>query len=279
MGTYTSKPSEQALPSSPFARLPYEIRSQIWLETLAPRVIFLHPHPRLSPRADTFAVPRSAEVLPPTAFQNPPSEASDNEARSVAPKLKFIWPDWYNKGHIYTHFDAARPLDYKGTAPPVALLVCKESRDIALQNGYRIAFKNTTHHLEGQYMYKKFWDSNQLREKGVWVNFERDLIMLDILWRNGHPVKNSIQPLRLLSKLAPGDVRCIKLLGLGGGKGPRLSRPWNAPHIYSFGILGGRPDLDRVHEWLLKLGFESLREVWVDDDYDTGECNWVGEMR
>jgi hypothetical protein len=43
--------------------------------------------------------------------------------------------------------------------------------------------------------------------------------MLDVLWENGHPVKTSIEPLHLLGKFAPENVRCIRFLGLGGRGG------------------------------------------------------------
>lgn len=44
-------PKALAQPTTPsaFESLPFEIREQIWLETLTPRLIYLHPHERLSP--------------------------------------------------------------------------------------------------------------------------------------------------------------------------------------------------------------------------------------
>lgn len=117
----------------------------------------------------------------------------------------------------YDYILAKHPLAYKSADPPAALYVCRESRAIATRRGYVLAFKGVDRQLEED---KLYWQKNDLSHKGVWVGLEQDLIMLDALYRPWMYSKCApLEPLVLLNKFFPYDVKRIKRLALGGDPG------------------------------------------------------------
>lgn len=147
-----------------------------------------------------------------------------------------------------------------------------------MRKGYVLAFKGDIHRIpDGHDGDKDFWGNHCLREKGVWVNFERDLIMLDVLWQNDMPNDWPLEPLRLLSMFAPDDVNRIRRLGLGGAKGAPV-RVWGIEryrdqHLHFKGW---------AYKWFRAAGWLNLREIWVDDDFqdaDPEESTWLPVLR
>lgn len=271
MGTSSSKKGQCHFPSA-FESLPFEIREQIWLETLVPRLIYLHPHRRIAPheydheRDEILDSPRPTVAV---RFNHSLYTASATPAQAFADYASFAVPNPPKNDRMdgesleYDQILAKQPLAYKSADPPAALYVCRESRALALRRGYVLSFKGVDRRLEQED--KEYWQKNNLGDKGVWVDFEHDIIMLDALYRPWMYSKcASLEPLVLLHKFAPAEVKSLKRLALGGNSSGVLQalrgqfRP--APYIH-----GQRPRPSLPRQWPFVMGFVKLEEIWIDD--------------
>ena len=157
---------------------------------------------------------------------------------------------------------AVRPLKYRNSKPPPALYVCRQSRQLALRQGYVLAFKGVDKGLTGED--KVFWKHNNLSQKGIWVDFANDLIIFDAMYRTGIPFKCApLQSLKLLTIFAPEEVRIMKKIALGSSFPGGLSGP-NAQAQVRLALNGGwRFTWNRDWKLLAGMGFQSLEEMWV----------------
>ncbi|KUJ09697.1 uncharacterized protein LY89DRAFT_740773 [Mollisia scopiformis] len=270
MGSDHSKKPQSILPSS-FQSLPYEIREQIWLYTLLPRLIYIHPHQRLEPHPYDHESNELVDGLRMTAsvrFNHSLHTTSSTPAEAFASYASFVVPDPHYVGRMdgeflnYEHKLAVQPLAWRGGQAPPALHVCGESRAIALRKGYVLAFKGVDLRLEEED--KEYWKNNHLSDKGIWVNFSTDLIMLDALYRSRmYPKWAPLQPLVVLNKWAPEDVKRIRYLALGGNPGMVLSALRGncvpVPH---------GPRWRTEWQWWVSLGYDNLEEIWIDDEFE-----------
>ncbi|KAF4635274.1 hypothetical protein G7Y89_g2826 [Cudoniella acicularis] len=267
----TTKPAfDSDRKKTTFHSLPYELRELIWLATLTPRLIYLHPHKRHILTDYDPAVrctPESRHRVLSVRFNHSvhiPGEIPATKFKAYSsfaiPDPNKIWEEGQKPSQEeQAKFMVMRPLKYENAKPPPALYVCSESREVAIRKGYVLAFKGSDRHLEGED--KEYWERNFLGDKGVWVDFERDMIMLDVsLEPDPHPRCESLRPLRLLKSYARRDTKRVKRLALGGHIGTAL-KAMKGKRIVTMSSA-----IDR-QGWLRSLGLKSLEEVWVDDDF------------
>ncbi|KAH6672130.1 hypothetical protein B0J14DRAFT_655023 [Halenospora varia] len=242
-----------------FHSLPFELREQIWMETLTPRLIYLHPSKR-HVLTDYDPAKRCTEdsrhCVVSVRFNHSvhtpgitPAEEFRSYSSFALPEPSTIWEGDLPPQEEQAKFMVGRPLQYNSADPPAALYVCSESRQAAIRKGYVLAFRGKDLHLEGED--KEYWEKNNLGEKGVWVDFERDMIMVDVsLDPDPHPRCESLRPLRLMKSYARRDTRRVQRLALGD----TCRRPEMARQSWRQG-------------WMRSIGFKALEEIWVDDEF------------
>lgn len=270
MESYSSGKVQSILPSA-FESLPFEIREQIWFETLVPRLIYLHPHRRLAPHDYDSECDEILDSLRPTVsvrFNYSLHTPSATPARAFADYASFAIPNPPKNNRMnseslkYDRVLAKQPLAYQSADPPAALYVCRESRSIAMRRGYTLAFKGVDRRLEE--VDKQYWQKNTLSDKGVWIDFEHDLIMLDAMYRLWMYSKCApLEPLVLLNKFFPDDVKRIKRLALGGHPGGILRALRGncipVPHGQRWRT---------AWQWWVGMRFDNLEEIWIDDEFE-----------
>lgn len=255
-----SDPLEQNPSFEPanFSSLPFELREQIWLYTLQPRMIYLHPHAMYPPQSidETDTMGTVAEPTMMSLLFNHSIYSHDTtpaEAFSLyAKELESCLEKKGKKAGVLGHSEV-NPEDFKlpNPGPPAALNFCTESRRIAIRKGYVLAFRGID--VED--------GTIQTQEKGVWTDFKQDLIMLDTTIRPSVMPRqaSSDQPLQLLTDYLPEDASRIKSMGLRGN----IIGAWRAMKLSCKGpVVGGQEG-----EWQRFLGYPSLRHIWVDDEF------------
>lgn len=257
-----------------FHSLPFEIREQIWMETLTPRLIYLHPSKRhiLTDYDPTKRCTEdSRHCVVSVRFNHSvhtPGVLPGDEFRSYSsfalPEPSTIWEEDLPSQGEQAKFMVGRPLQYRSADPPAALYVCSESRRAAIRKGYVLAFRGKNLHLEGED--KEYWEKNNLSEKGVWVDFERDMIMVDVsLNPDPHPRCESLRPLRLMKSYARRDTRRVKRIALGGPMS-KILKAMRGKHVR----IPQRPEMAQYgwrQGWMRSIGFKALEEIWVDDEF------------
>lgn len=115
-----------------------------------------------------------------------------------------------------------KPLEFKGSPVPAVFLVCKENRQSAIQAGYELSFRGK--YLGPQGAERELWNDRQMKKKGVWVNFQRDVLLFDAVREKRHRSERCIlnEALRmetntvcLLRLYAPEILPKISRLTLG----------------------------------------------------------------
>lgn len=106
-----------------------------------------------------------------------------------------------------------------------------------------------------------FWRHNHMFGRGIWVNWQRDMIMFDVeqrpgIWRRGM----RRNPLHLLAEYSPQELVQIQRLALGGTLENILGvikadRSWADLHK-------GLRDFTIEHE------LPMLQEIWIDDEFE-----------
>jgi hypothetical protein len=282
------KHESQHEPKASFSSLPLELRYKIWLLTLQPRVLYLHIHQRIEPPPydgdDFIDGPRKTVSVSFTAqvamLPLLPSEVFEKYANYVAPDPTTLDVDRSNEKIYDLHYAnvvATRPLSIKNSRGPVALEVCRESREVAMKR-YELAFAGTNRALEPTE--EQEWNKKGFSEKRIWVDFERDIIFIDAIWRDRKYSKCAPHnPLGLLRRYAREDAKKIRRLALGtslnfGWGGGQLIHNLRGSHIP---MGGGAPVWQRRWEWF--WGLDSVVELFVDDHFKSqGEQHESGYL-
>jgi hypothetical protein len=179
---------------------------------------------------------------------------------------------------------------------PAALFVCRERRQLALQR-YQPAFSSVTVGVHNAFFSPSFtgrwtirkledtrrWKDRKFGKKQFWVDFERDIVVVDTVKRMGedNPYYQMvpIDPLGMIRLFAKEEGRKIRRLAIGGGKQPTsegMVMTWAAgPLRYHVDALSGRYTrthldlLDWKTEWL--MGFQNVEDLLLDDTFEGDE--------
>ncbi|KAH7400305.1 hypothetical protein BKA64DRAFT_671566 [Cadophora sp. MPI-SDFR-AT-0126] len=247
-----------------FSSLPYELREQIWLYTLPPRMIYIHQHevyPLLTKHVELLDEqgleiehdePCKVSVLfnysiytqdttPASAFAIYAKEtiaSLEKESNTSSDNLTRKWD-----------LQGLQKFKFKSSGPPAALNVCRESRDLAIRKGYVLAFKPVNLENEG----------SEPCGKGIWVDFERDMVMFNTKLRHWliHSRTELIEFLGVLMILLPEDAARIKRIALCGDLISTLETLGDCREEVTNGD---------DSEWRRFPGYPSLKEIWVDDE-------------
>ncbi|KAF4634256.1 hypothetical protein G7Y89_g3839 [Cudoniella acicularis] len=167
-----------------FEHLPTEIRRMIWDFSLPdPRVLNIHMHIEEKSFHRCVAYSFTASLLPTSGQLHLDDPFTEDQKHHVFEKVP------------------------KG---PTILAVCRESRDVALKR-YQLAFGGG-HLLPVRHLVKKKWERMQIFEKRIWIDFERDVVFLNM---NGVFFESHLEQQRF-TNYAGEDAKKIRRLGLGG---------------------------------------------------------------
>ncbi|KAJ8059294.1 hypothetical protein OCU04_012258 [Sclerotinia nivalis] len=265
-----------------FNSLPVEIREEIWKLTLTPRVICLHTHYPVQPLTP---IPIK-NPLPPSKYHSsftgrvidPSNDITEEffkldkvidpngSPRQIGgilawqPPLAEAYDDRYKVKYDSTRDQRARSL--KNSRGPVALEVCLESRTLALKR-YEFGFEMAVDY------------ENEKGTRGVWVDWERDVIVLDLaVWEKmamAHPYARFDFPLRALPIVAPREMDKIQKLVLSCTNTPRRYRwIWGFYRAAAKSRTSSGPDIGPRRGFI--KGFGNLRMLffchppgWHDD--------------
>ena len=237
---------------------------------MQPRVLYLHIHQRLEPPYSdeegfidgfrkTVSLSFTAQVA---TLRTLPSEVFRDYASFVAPDPTTLNVDLGNDANYHERYAkvlATRPWSVRNSRGPVALEVCSESRDWAMKR-YKLVFAGTDMGLESKDIEQ--WDRKGFGEKRIWVDFERDTIFVDAMWRVRKYSKYApLNPLGLLRKYAPAESKEIQKLALGTSWASGLGGSEIMEALHGSQI----PKGDDIPSWF--WGFENVKELLVDDHF------------
>lgn len=176
-----------------FTRLPPEIRQEIWLQTFIPRIVQLTIH---QGRVQPEGLERACVVFTATLGR-----------AETDPAIPASITDW--EYTTLTRGMARRP-----PPGPATLHINRESRAIALQH-YSLAFGGLNLRPADDDEFSAEWEEKGYGQKKIWVDFERDLIVVEEHGMTQHRVNSDPQhPLHLLTRFAPEEVKKIRRLGV-----------------------------------------------------------------
>ncbi|KUJ09611.1 uncharacterized protein LY89DRAFT_675780 [Mollisia scopiformis] len=208
-----------------FSRLPLELQRQIWDSTLEPRILTAYESrtlPNRSPPTTCFTkvwnlvpFPTSPEVGIYTVAEGiwPPLRPTPFWAM---PYFRQLISDQIIKNNRREKYPADLLMrfeyDTKRPAGPVALRVCKESRKVALLH-YQLGFGGW--HRCPNKTFSQAFEESGLRERRVWIDFERDTILIQVLQlpqnalpQNADHVRDTAKAYKQLRNLAVVAGRC-----------------------------------------------------------------------
>jgi hypothetical protein len=267
-----------------FLDLPYEIRRQIWLLTFEPRILCLHINQHVTPARLDFEgmeIQESPRVI---------SVSFDCKVPTASPSDEF--DEYYNRRrHLVTLRSDGDILSGGRAMPgPVALHICHESRALALQR-YKRAFGRAI--LDVPYKFfretryemgdNSVWENAQMGTPKIWVDFERDIIVVDSTRkpRLRFPDRAPFGPLSLMRMFAKEESQHIRRLGIAARRLPRGgSGIVSVLRGRTFASLGNPPTQSIQQykkEWL--FGFENLKELILDDVPHRGNRSNVPVLR
>jgi hypothetical protein len=256
---------------------------------MQPRVVYLHIHQRIeSPHYDeegfidgfrkTVSLSFTAQVA---ILPLLPSELFREYANFVAPDPTTVDVDLGNDARYherYANVLATRPWSVRSSRGPVALEVCSESREWAMKR-YELAFAGTDLGLDPKD--KEEWDRKGFGEKRIWMDFERDVIFVDAMWRVRKYSKCApLNPLGLMRKYAPEESKKMHRLALGTSPTSGLggSEIMKALHGSQIPKGGDAPNWEKRWEWF--WGFNNVEELLMDDHFrrqrDESELGLLG---
>ncbi|KAF8852449.1 hypothetical protein BDZ45DRAFT_110758 [Acephala macrosclerotiorum] len=237
-----------------FSNLPPEIRQEIWRLSFEPRVLCLHIHAReldYNSRKN-LAVSFTCTVLDSRSGQTPDDIfAERSEATPQVPK-------------------DTREINSKSLGPtslgPVHLYICWESRAVALRR-YELAFTEAEDLEQGKQRLRsrqdvalKDWDSRNSWQKGIWVDFERDIVLLDLLRQRRHDIHIPVRTMTTLwffKIYARREVQKIRRFAIGGNW--LCEKAIWGEFYKTLTQPGPNPNCIRA--------FKNLRELLVDDSF------------
>lgn len=259
-----------------FSNLPYELRRQIWILTFQPRLLCLHAHQHASapsfdgkgPRGDAYR--RITVAFTFIATEGPPScafEEYDNHKAKTAVEIGETTGE--------EHRECGRLPLLRSTPGPVALHVCAESRQMALER-YQLAFPSTRMDINDEYLNQYWnisthealvWGSDDFYkystgEEGTWIDFQRDIVMIDRAWRPRSPDLRHFMksPLNLLALFAEKDAQMLVKLAVSGNGDLGLSFHENARSFIRELHMFFQPRISH-------FAFSSVKELILDDTY------------
>ena len=307
-----------------FSSLPHEVREMIWLASFETRIVCLHIHQRIAPPyrdangselqgyQKTIAITFSSTVL---------TSSDPKDVDCGTPPT----PDEVFQRHCETVRKAAK--DHSGdigtlagrtSRGPVQLYVCHESRALALKRYQRafagIAVRSSFSGLlfraqlprgepsynleEGLQIDRQTWSRRQLWEKRIWVDFERDVILVDTLKRgpqsrNFRSPMRPVDPLVLMRMYAKEEMKQIRRLAVGGRWVPKNCHPNDILNQIGSSLMGSQVSMQREARLLqgqpgnnarqgskyeFLLGFDSLKELLIDDSFGNVKGTMKGKV-
>jgi hypothetical protein len=277
---------------SPFPYLPPELREQIWLSSFQPRVLCLHIDVHVEPVGwrhnctkdpppGTRAIWVNFECTVP--FNHPAIEFDERyserlerfERREIpfgARELPFATNKLFSRGD---------------PSIPAALFVCHESRQLALGK-YERAFGRVVVDVDNAFLvrqdrtieirmleHSRLWNERSFGKKRSWVNFEQDIVVVEIVSRNKGSSKSyihvpSIDQLGMIRSFAAEEGRKIRKLAIEGrqtfsSENRVEDLMWGPLREVVLALQGGNGYLTSGfprHEYL--LGFNSLDDIFLD---------------
>ncbi|CZR62142.1 uncharacterized protein PAC_12039 [Phialocephala subalpina] len=268
--------------SASFSSLPPEIRQEIWLLSFEPRVLCLHMHQRIAPRQSDYdphqldynsrivlAVSFTCTALGSRSVQTPDDIFA--ERSKAIPQV----PTTYIK-EMHTKSPGPTSL---GT---VQLYVCRESRAVAMRR-YELAFGGTIkkefqrvkQNLDPrQKVALEDWESRKLWEKRIWVDFDNDIILMELVpRRRDMPVPApTMTTLWSLNIYAREEVRKIRRLAIGGNWLHEGAIWREMGPVFAF--VGTTPPKRGRNPNCIEA-FKKLRELVVDDSFQIPKATAV----
>jgi hypothetical protein len=278
---------------SPFPRLPPELREQVWLSSFQPRVLCLHIDVHVErvgwfynytedPPPGTRAVSVNfdctvASKHPAIEFDERYSERLEGFERRKTPFSARKIPS-----------DTSKLFSRGDPNIPAALLVCHESRQLALGR-YERAFGRVTVDVDNSFLVRRdhtfeirmledsrLWDERRFGKKQSWVNFEQDIVVVEIVSRNKDSSKSyihvpSIDQLGMIRSFSAEEGRQIRNLAIEGrqtfsSESRVEDLMWGPLREVVMALQGGNGYLTSGfprHEYL--LGFDSLDNLFLDN--------------
>jgi hypothetical protein len=150
---------------------------------------------------------------------------------------------------------------------PVSLYVCRESRAVARKR-YEFAFKGVNICLPRGSDARKDWIQKRLSQRGIWVDFKRDIVFIDSIAPEDRR-KDVLCPTLMFTELgwfaacAKEEVEKITRLAIGG----RWSK---VPHIKrTLGLVSYNHIPPPAHPLVPSAvkPFRKLRELLLDDGF------------
>lgn len=249
-----------------FSTIPYELRRQIWILTFQPRFLCLHADQHAAPPSfdgkgpggDAYRPVTVAFTL--TAAEGPPSrvfrECDNHKTEPV------VGVDGIGEVRGEENRECGLLPLLRSTPGPVALHVCAESRQMALER-YQLAFPPTWRDMVAVNKYwnisahgtlrgssKAFYKSST-GEEGTWIDFQRDTVVIDRAWRPRSPdLRNFVEdPVHILALFAKKDARKIVKLAIGGDSGLGRSIHENAERRISLSTSSSVTELILDDTW------------------------------
>jgi hypothetical protein len=268
----SSNKNRPLLRSSSFQSLPYELREQIWLESLAPRLIYLYPHHIVSSLPSSSQRPKSSHyklTRTDVGFGASIHGTSNTPAQAFAAYESFVALKAGADGEMLEPElkQVGRHPIFRNPNSPPALRVCHESRAIALNRGYVLAFKDASMVWKEKEPLKErekiqFQLDKTFGRKGIWVDFDHDLFMFYTGYKRSACPHYVNRPLTFLHNWAPDDAKRIKRLALHG-QSDMVLKALRADHV---AIPHGQR-WRTTWQWV-SLGFDNLQEIWIDDEVE-----------
>jgi hypothetical protein len=228
-----SRHSISATTPASFSTLPVELRRAIWYETLTPRTLSIVPHYGSTSTLSSDPV----SVLPfVKTHPNYACSLTFAVAEGLHPRLQDV-PYWFEPsfrkaidailGMDWRKDDKYRQLHPSVPWAPVALHICCESRQVALEH-YTLAFAGTNI-LSMDPDFTALFNASGLGQKRTWVDWKRDTIFVvqgDSSFVEMRSVYGEPFYLEVLAWYAKGETEKIQRLAVAGHWTANTGRLW-----------------------------------------------------